>query len=99
MPTTVQICEESRFKTRLQEAFAKTPIRAGLQGCDDWNCVFWIEKALRWVADDGKALGSCHTDWTYVKDTAMWYVAKKAADHRFDGEGSLIKVKYQHGMH
>ena len=80
-------------KTRLQEAFAKTPIRAGLQGYDDWNCVFWVEEALSWAAHDGKALGKCHTDWTYVKDTAMWYVAKKAADHRFDGEGQFDQSK------
>ncbi|PVH69745.1 hypothetical protein DL98DRAFT_564342 [Cadophora sp. DSE1049] len=52
-----------------------------------------IGKALSWAAHDGKALGNCHTDWTYVKDTAMWYVAKKAADHRFDGEGEFDQSK------
>lgn len=50
-----------------------------IEGYDDWNCVFWIEEALSWAAHDGKALGSCHTDWTYVKDTAMWYVEKRDA--------------------
>lgn len=33
-------------KARLQEAFAKTPMRGGLQGYEHWNCVFWIEEAL-----------------------------------------------------
>ncbi|CZT45566.1 uncharacterized protein RSE6_05884 [Rhynchosporium secalis] len=80
-------------KTRLQEAFAKTPIRAGLEGYSNWNCVFWLEEALSRGAQDGKALGKCHTDWTYVKDTAMWYVAKKAADHRFDGDGNFDNSK------
>lgn len=72
-------------RARLREAFAKTPIRAGSEGFEGWNCVSWIQEALSWAVLDGKALGTCHTDWTYVRDTAMWYVAKKVADHRFDG--------------
>lgn len=54
-----------------------------------WNCVSWIQDALASAAQDGKALGTCQTDWMVVRDTVVWYVAKKAADHRFDGEGEF----------
>ncbi|KAF2132115.1 hypothetical protein P153DRAFT_421144 [Dothidotthia symphoricarpi CBS 119687] len=74
---------------RLAEAFAKTPIRAGHAGYESWNCVSWIQEALSLAAHDGKALGSSRTDWKFVRDTAMWYVAEKAAKHRFDGQGQF----------
>ncbi|KAF5844328.1 hypothetical protein GGP41_004518 [Bipolaris sorokiniana] len=74
---------------RLMEAFARTPIRAGYAGYESWNCVSWVQEALTWAAHDGKALGTCHTDWNFVKSTVMWYVEKKAADHRFDGQGQF----------
>lgn len=80
-------------EARLKKAFDKTPIRAGSKGYEGWNCVSWAEEALAWVAHDGKALGSSHTDWAYVRDTAMWYVAKKAAEHRFDGEEQFDQGK------
>ncbi|MCJ1386463.1 hypothetical protein MMC17_009589 [Xylographa soralifera] len=80
-------------KARLREAFAKTPIRAGYDGYEDWNCVSWAQEALSWAAQDNKALGSCHTDWAHVKNTAMWYVAKKVAEHRFDGQGQFDQGK------
>lgn len=78
---------------RLADAFARTPIRAGNPGYEGWNCVSWVQEALNWAAQDGKALGTCHTDWQYVRDTTMWYVAKKAADHRFDGQGQFDQGK------
>ncbi|KAF1852211.1 uncharacterized protein K460DRAFT_274212, partial [Cucurbitaria berberidis CBS 394.84] len=78
---------------RLGEAFARAPIRAGHAGFEGWNCVSWAQEALSWAAHDGKALGTCHTDWTFVKDTAMWYVAKKTAEHRFDGQGQFDQGK------
>ncbi|KAL5374222.1 hypothetical protein PMIN06_012458 [Paraphaeosphaeria minitans] len=74
---------------RLRAAFASTPIRAGHAGYENWNCVSWVQEGLSWAAHDGKALGSCHTDWSYVRDTAMWYVAKKASEHRFDGQAQF----------
>ncbi|KAF9693545.1 hypothetical protein EKO04_008470 [Ascochyta lentis] len=74
---------------RLLDVFARTPIRAGYAGYEAWNCVSWVQEALAWAAQDGKALGTCLTDWKVVRDTAMWYVAKKAADHRFDGQGQF----------
>lgn len=80
-------------EARLREAFEKTPIRAGSQGYEEWNCVSWVEEALAWAAQNGKVLGNCHTDWVHVRDTAMWYVAKKAAEHRFDGEGHFDQGK------
>jgi hypothetical protein len=49
--------------------------------------------SLAWAALDGKALGTARTDWTFVRDTAMWYVAKKATDHRFDGQGQFDQGK------
>jgi hypothetical protein len=78
---------------RLMDVFAKTPIRAGYAGYENWNCVSWVQEALTRAAQDGKALGTCHTSWTFVRDTAMWYVAKKAADHRFDGQGQFDQGK------
>ncbi|TLD25816.1 hypothetical protein E2P81_ATG09473 [Venturia nashicola] len=72
--------------TRLREVFARTPIRAGHEGYEGWNCISWVQEALSLAALDGKALGTCHTDWTHVRDTALWYVRKKAAEHRFDGK-------------
>jgi hypothetical protein len=71
---------------RLREAFARTPIRAGTQGYEAWNCVYWAQEALSYAAHDGKALGTCHTDWAHVRDTVMWYIARKVAEHRFDGQ-------------
>lgn len=78
---------------RLRETFAKTPIRAGCDGYEGWNCVSWAQEALSWVVQDNTALGSCHTNWVYVKNTAMWYVAKKVAEHRFDGQGQFDQGK------
>ena len=72
---------------RLGDAFARTPIRAGEEGYEDWNCISWLQEALSMAADDGEALGRCKTDWIFVRDTALWYVAMKAAGHRFDGQG------------
>jgi hypothetical protein len=80
-------------RARLVEVFARTPIRAGHARYEGWNCVWWIQEGLSWAALDGKALGTARTDWTFVRDTAMWYVAKKAADHRFDGQRQFDQGK------
>ena len=55
-------------EARLRKAFDKTPIRAGSQGYEDWNCVSWAEEALACAAHDGKVLGNCRTDWAHVRD-------------------------------
>lgn len=66
--------------------FANTPIRAGQAGYEAWNCVYWVQEALYLAALDGHALGRGKTDWDYVRDTVMQYVAYKVAEHRYDGQ-------------
>jgi hypothetical protein len=56
---------------RLIDIFARNPIRAGYAGYENWNCVSWVQEALAWAAQDGKALGTCYTSWTFVRDTAL----------------------------
>lgn len=80
-------------RARLVETFAETPIRAGAGEHESWNCVSWAEDALKRAVQDGKALGTCCADWERVRDTAMEYVKKKAAEHRFDGEGQFDETK------
>ncbi|RYP48154.1 hypothetical protein DL769_011237 [Monosporascus sp. CRB-8-3] len=48
------------------------------------NCVAWVKEALESVIRDGGALGTAIKEWESTRDTAMWYVAKKRAEHRFD---------------
>lgn len=80
--------------TRLREVFVKTPVRAGLEGYEDWNCVFWVKEALILAVQDGKALGrNCCSDWEVVKDKALWYAKKKVDEHRFDGKGEYDQSK------
>lgn len=71
---------------RLRAAFARTPIRAGTAGYEGWNCVHWVQEAISYAVADGKALGTCLADWAKIRDTVMWYVAKKEGEHRFDGQ-------------
>ncbi|RMZ67768.1 hypothetical protein GMOD_00010404 [Pyrenophora seminiperda CCB06] len=78
---------------RLREVFAATPVRGNDAECGGWNCVAWVKEALGCAAGDGKALGRCKIEWDHVRDTAMWYVAKKAAEHRFDGQGEFDTSK------
>jgi len=61
-------------------------MRAGCAGYEDRNRVSWVQEALSWAAHDGKALGSCHTDWSHVRDSTIWYFVRKTFEHRFDGE-------------
>lgn len=78
---------------RLIAAFENTPIRGGQPGYDQWNCVAWIQEALELAQRDGKALGAAVTDWSSVRDTAMWYVEKKKNEHRFDGQAHFDQSK------
>ena len=71
---------------RLVQILRNTPIRQGDAG---WNCVLWVKEAIQTLHDDGKALGTSQTDWQVVRDSAMWYVEKKKAEHRFDGLGNF----------
>jgi hypothetical protein len=76
---------------RLRSILRNTPIRAGQTDYNHWNCVEWLKEALRLIQGDGKTLGTSVTNWTSVRDTAMWYVYKMKKEHRFDG-----KAQYNH---
>ncbi|POR35771.1 Uncharacterized protein TPAR_04048 [Tolypocladium paradoxum] len=69
---------------RVRATFERTPIRSEVPG---WNCVAWAEEAFRELLRDRKALDKAVDNWDLVRDTAMWYVEQKKADHRFDGQG------------
>lgn len=71
---------------RLRSILQQTPIRAGQVGYENWNCVEWLREALDRLVRDEKTLGTATTDWTFVRDTAMWYIEKKKSEHRFDGQ-------------
>ncbi|KAI5800041.1 hypothetical protein EDC01DRAFT_648706 [Geopyxis carbonaria] len=68
----------------------ETPIKPAEPG---WNCVSWVQEALAALQADGKALGTSNVNWNAVRDTAMWYVEKKKAEHRFDGKGDYDPSK------
>lgn len=69
---------------RLLELLRQVPLRGGEKPV--WNCIAWVREALQVLRDDGKVLGRSSVEWQNVRDTAMWYVEKKAAEHRFDGK-------------
>ncbi|KAI1314075.1 hypothetical protein F5Y03DRAFT_389558 [Xylaria venustula] len=71
-------------KNRLQAILQGIPIRSDAPG---WNCVGWVQEALEALVQDGKALGTSAKSWVAVRDTAVLYVARKKAAHRFDGQG------------
>lgn len=68
---------------RLVSVLQSVPVRGSEPR---WNCVEWVKEALEKLQKDGKALGTSVLGWQTVRDTAMWYVEKKAAEHRFDGK-------------
>ena len=70
---------------RLQSILKDIPLQPEVDG---WNCVCWVQEALNRVCKDRDAIGSCVQNWESVRDTAMWYVAKKRAEHRFDGSAT-----------
>lgn len=57
-----------------------------VQGDTTWNCVTWVEHALRAVADDGKAVGTSKLDWELVRQTAKDYVKRKKAENRYNNK-------------
>ncbi|KFA53510.1 hypothetical protein S40293_06531 [Stachybotrys chartarum IBT 40293] len=69
-------------KRRLQSIFEDTPLRPEVDG---WNCVGWAKEGFEAALRNGNALGTSADNWKLVRDTAMWYVEKKKAEHRFDG--------------
>lgn len=73
-----------------KEIFRNIPLRPDVPG---WNCVEWVKEAFETALADGGALGTAAPNWTAVRDTAMDYVAKKKAAHRFDGQGKYDQAK------
>ncbi|KAL8713681.1 MAG: hypothetical protein Q9220_002207 [cf. Caloplaca sp. 1 TL-2023] len=67
---------------RLQAAFRGVAI---VQGDKSWNCVAWVRQALEALKADGKAVGTSQLEWEVVRKTAMDYLARKTAQHRYDG--------------
>lgn len=70
-------------RDRLKSIFNRVPVRSDNP---EWNCVEWVKEALANLQADGRALGTSCLDWETIRDTAMWYVQSKEADHRFDGQ-------------
>lgn len=66
------------------------PVRGNVLG---WNCVEWVKEALQLLGEDKTALGTKVTDWNTVRDAAMEYAERKAAEHRFDGTVSTFDTR------
>ncbi|KAI1149560.1 hypothetical protein F4825DRAFT_453315 [Nemania diffusa] len=75
---------------RLRSTFASIPIRPEVPS---WNCVGWVQEAVETVLKDRKALSTSVNNWGEAKATAIWYIRKKTAEHRFDGQGDFSGVK------
>ncbi|KAH6628525.1 hypothetical protein F5144DRAFT_579284 [Chaetomium tenue] len=67
---------------RLVSALQSVPVRGSEP---QWNRVEWVKEALEILQRDGKAVGTSVLGWHAVRDAAMQFVEKKAAEHRFDG--------------
>lgn len=68
----------------------ETPVRQVVAG---WNCVGWVQEALQNLEANRKALGTCVTEWTKVRNSAMEYYQQKKDEHRFDGQGDYDMTK------
>lgn len=71
---------------RLESVIYATKVKGQQPG---WNCVTWVEEVLAGLEEDGKALGSCVTDWKSIRDAAMRFVEAKRRQHRYDGLGQF----------
>jgi len=79
-----------RNKNRLWPIFRRTPLRPHEEG---WNSVAWAKEAFEDAVADTMAIGTCVENWEAVRDKAMWYVEKKKAAHRFDGQAQYDLTK------
>lgn len=76
-------------RKRLEAVLQAIPIRAEHQ--PGWNCVYWMKEALPALyrfqeAGEGIFKTSANVlEWETICDTAVWYVAQKEMEHRFDG--------------
>lgn len=77
-------------RNRLLRLLNDAPV---VQNDPRWNCVVWVQEAMKVLATDGKALGTSKMDWQTVRDTAMGYCQKKKDAHRFDGKGKFNMLK------
>ncbi|KAI9896018.1 hypothetical protein N3K66_009087 [Trichothecium roseum] len=79
-------------RNKLESLLSAIPVRPEIQG---WNCVSWVKEAIETVLQDKKALGTVpeNANWLFIRDTAMQYVEKKKAAHRFDGQGNFDQNK------
>jgi hypothetical protein len=95
MPTSMLLVRvmigKVKDRNRLESLLRNTPVRPGIDG---WNCVAWVKEALEIALCDKKVMGNPkHLDWDAVRDTAMWYVEQKKAEHRFDGQRNFDQTK------
>lgn len=67
-------------KKKLVEILESIPVP---QDDKQFNCVIWVQNALRALEADGKALGTCVLDWGSLRDQAMEYCQKKMDQGRF----------------
>jgi hypothetical protein len=74
---------------RLLSALHSVPVRQ----VHGWNCVIWLQEALRAIEADKKALGTCVTEWSLVKNTAMRFCQQKKREHRFKLESKFDRTK------
>ncbi|KAL0929465.1 uncharacterized protein CTRU02_215631 [Colletotrichum truncatum] len=75
-------------KDRLKSIFEEISLES-----EDFNCVKFVKDGWRAAQKDNKALGTSAKGWKAIRDTAMWYVEKKRAEHRFDGTGTYDPTK------
>ncbi|KAK4575033.1 hypothetical protein LTR86_000883 [Recurvomyces mirabilis] len=54
-----------------------------------WNGISWVRAVLNRLEVDGGCLGKSGVEWDVIRNAAMWYVGKKKAEHRFDGQASF----------
>ncbi|KAI1334692.1 hypothetical protein F5Y15DRAFT_283725 [Xylariaceae sp. FL0016] len=69
--------------TRLQSILRQIPMRPEVPG---WNYVNWVQEALEVPTGDKTTMGTSMKSWMLAHDAAMWYVERKKAAHRFDGQ-------------
>lgn len=95
MPTSMLLVRvmigKVKDTNRLKSLLRSIPIRSGVEG---WNCVTWVKEAFETAQRDKRVLGTPNSVyWDSIRNTAMWYVEQKKADHRFDGRGAFDQTK------
>ena len=67
---------------RLLDILSATPLRPLNES---WSSDVWVKEGYERLWQDEHALGTkVPGGWLGVRDTALWYIAAKAAKHRFD---------------